>query len=149
MSAREVVVDSSVMVKWFIPEDYHEEAKALLRDHLMGEVTAVAPKYALVEFANALRKYLIRGLIDRANVGTIYGLLLESSPRLIDEDGGLVRRALEYSLREEITVYDSCYVMVARELETAFYTADERLLRRLRGRERVIRHIREYLAGGP
>jgi len=45
----------------------------------------VAPRHALLEFANTLRKYVARRLIDANEIHTIYRLLLESAPRLIEE----------------------------------------------------------------
>ena len=140
----EIVVDSNVLVKWFVPEDYHEEAKALLRDHLHGRITAVAPRYALLEFANTLRKYVARRLIDADKINTIYRLLLESAPKLIEEREEIVGRALNYSMEKGVTVYDACYIVIAKELDTVVYTADERVLKQLEGKERTIRHIREY-----
>jgi len=139
-----VVADSNVLVKWFIPEDYHEEAKALLRDHLYGSITVIAPRYALLEFANTLRKYVAKKLISTDKIRDAYRLLIESAPQLVEEKEELVRQAMEYSIQRGITVYDAYYVIVANELNTVVYTADERLLRQLEGRERVIRHVREY-----
>lgn len=148
MRVPEVVVDSSVLLKWFIPEDYHEEAKALLRDHLLGRVTAASPAFALLEFANALRKYVVRGLIDTDTAEKILGLLAESPPRLLPEDPESAGRALSYALENGVTVYDARYVVAARDLGTVLYTTDERLLRSLRGRKAPVAHVAEYRPAG-
>ncbi len=139
-----VVVDSNVLVKWFVPEDYHEEAKILLQDHLYGDVTVVAPRYALLEFTNTLRKYVIRKLIDVSKIRNIYELLIESAPQFIEEREELVRQAMDYSIQKGVTVYDAYYIITSHELNTVMYTADERLLRQLEGKEQVVKHIREY-----
>jgi len=140
----EVVVDSNILVKWFIPEDYHEEAKALLKDHLHGNVVVVVPWYALLEFANTLRKYVTKKIIGMNEVLAIYRLLIESAPHFIEEKEKLVSKALDYSVRRGTTVYDAYYIIIAQELNTVMYTADERLLRQLEGKEQLVRHIREY-----
>ncbi len=140
----EVVVDSNILVKWFIPEDYHEEAKALLKDHLHGNVVVVVPRYALLEFANALRKYVIKKIIGMNEILTIYRLLVESAPRFVEEKEGLVNKALDYSIRRGVTIYDAYYIVIAQELNTLVYTADEKLLRQLEGKEQLVRHISEY-----
>ncbi len=140
----EVVVDSNILVKWFIPEDYHEEAKALLKDHLHGNVIVVVPRYALLEFANALRKYVIKKIIGMNEILTIYRLLVESAPRFVEEKEGLVNKALDYSIRRGVTIYDAYYIVIAQELNTLVYTADEKLLRQLEGKEQLVRHISEY-----
>gem|GEM_PF-4942127 len=39
-----------------------------MNDHLHGVVTAVAPSYAILEFANTLRKHVARKLLSRSDV---------------------------------------------------------------------------------
>lgn len=144
MRGKRVVVDSSVLVKWFIPEDHHEEARALLEDHLYGRIEAVIPRYATLEFANVLRKYVIRGIVGRREIEEAFDLLVESAPVIIEEDEVLVRRALGYSIERGLTIYDAIYVILAKELGATFYTADEKLIRHLEGSEPLIKHIGEY-----
>ncbi|MEM0011159.1 MAG: type II toxin-antitoxin system VapC family toxin, partial [Candidatus Bathyarchaeia archaeon] len=57
-----VVADASVIVKWIIPEDYTEDALRLRDDFLDGKIDIHAPSIILLEVANALRKYYLRGL---------------------------------------------------------------------------------------
>ncbi len=52
---REVVVDSSVAVKWFSQEDKTNEALALRDSHVRGLVTLLATPLPSCELANALR----------------------------------------------------------------------------------------------
>ncbi len=144
MKEKRIVVDSNILVKWFIPEDYHEEAKALLEDHLYGRVEVVIPRYAVLEFANVLRKYRIRGIIGEREMREAFDLLVESAPMMMEENEELVRKALNYSLERSLTVYDAYYVVLARELEAILYTADDRVVRQLAGKEPSVKHIREY-----
>jgi len=146
MNMSKVVVDSNVLVKWFIPEDHHEEAKALLQDHLYGSTTVVTPRYALLEFANTMRKYVFRGLIDLEKALKIYELLVESAPQFFEEKEELVKKALDYAMQKGITVYDAYYIILAHEFNTVTYTADERLLTHLKGKEQAVKHIREYIS---
>ncbi len=139
-----VVVDSNVMIKWFIPEDYSEQALALCSDYLMGSIDIVAPMYSLLEFSNALRKYYVRGIIGVNEVFKIMKLLYEMKIEFMDIDEGLLREALKYSLENHIVVYDAYYIILAYKLDTVLYTADEKLLRRLRDKESRLKHIRTY-----
>ncbi|MDK2372776.1 MAG: type II toxin-antitoxin system VapC family toxin [Candidatus Korarchaeota archaeon] len=145
MKGRRIVVDSNILVKWFIPEDYHEEAKALLEDHLYGRVEVVIPRYAVLEFANVLRKYRVRRIIGEREVREAFDLLVESAPVMIEENEELVRKALDYSLERGLTMYDAYYMVLARELGAILYTADERVVRQLVGKESSLKHIREYV----
>ncbi|MDK2384343.1 MAG: type II toxin-antitoxin system VapC family toxin [Candidatus Korarchaeota archaeon] len=145
MKGKRIVVDSNILVKWFIPEDYHEEAKALLEDHLYGRVEVVIPRYAVFEFANVLRKYRVRGIIGERDMREAFDLLAESAPVMIEENEELVRKALDYSLERGLTVYDAYYMVLARELGAILYTADERVVRQLVGEESSLKHISEYV----
>ncbi len=141
---RHVVVDSCVMVKWFVPEEYSEEALSILDDHLDGRVTVVAPFFGLLEFANALRKYVARGVLSGRDALEAYDLLLEVGVEFRRIEESLVRRALQYSNEKGVTVYDAYYIVLAQELSTVFYTADEKLVRRLKGEEPIVRHVCDY-----
>ncbi len=59
-----VVVDSNVLIKWFISEKYSDCAKKIRDDHIRGYVNVVVPAYALLEFSNTLRKYVNRGSLQ-------------------------------------------------------------------------------------
>jgi len=50
-----VVVDSSVLVKWFVPEPDSTLAIALRQAHIDGRIRIAVPDLALLEVANALR----------------------------------------------------------------------------------------------
>ncbi|BES82850.1 type II toxin-antitoxin system VapC family toxin [Pyrodictium abyssi] len=141
---RRVVVDASVLVKWFVPEEFSDKAEAILNDHLDARVAVAAPSYALLELANALRKYVVRGVMGPGEAGEAFSLLLEMDVEFVEVDGELAREALGYAIDNGVTVYDAYYIVLARRLGTVFYTADEKLLRQLRGREPVARHVSEY-----
>ncbi len=75
-----------------------------------------------INYAEEVRKYLIRR---------------------VGESEKLISEALDYGLTNQVIVYDSYYVVLARRLGAVAYTVDERLLRRLRGKEPAIKHIKE------
>jgi hypothetical protein len=50
----DVVVDTSTAVKWYIPEQHHEQARALRDDFLNGKHDLCAPALMPFEAVNAL-----------------------------------------------------------------------------------------------
>ena len=142
---RKVVADSNVLVKWFIPEDYSREACILRDDHLYGRVRVIAPAYAALEFANSLRKYAARGAIKESAALKALDLLREVEVGFISTSFDLVSQSLKYSMEKNVTVYDAYYIVLARKHSTRVYTADEKLLRNLEGREVCIRHVVDYV----
>ena len=57
------VVDASIAVKWFIPEEHSEQALELLKSFSKEETELYAPATLKIEFTNAIRKYNVRELI--------------------------------------------------------------------------------------
>ena len=51
----EIVVDTSVVVKWYIPEQHHEQARALRDAYLDGAFDQVTPALMPFEAVNALK----------------------------------------------------------------------------------------------
>ena len=141
-----VVIDSNVVVKWFIPEEHSERARHLRNDHLLGCVEATAPQYAILEVYNALRKYHARGLLDKVTLAKIIDLLHKTRISLVNLENKTLDEALEYSLANHVTVHDAYYIVLARSLGTLFYTADDKLLERLGAKEPLIRHLKHYRA---
>ncbi len=139
-----VVIGSNVMVKWFIPGDYSEQALALCSDYLAGTIDIAVPAYSILEFSNALRKCYVRNIINFNQVFKIMKLLQEMRINFIHIDKDVLIKALEYSLERHVTVYDAYYIILAYELDTIFYTADEKLLKRLSGKDSRVKHIRTY-----
>lgn len=136
----EVVVDTSVVVKWYIPEQHHTEARALRDDYLDGKFDLVAPALLPFEAINALRysgHYDGERLEDAAQSLSEYGI--EFIP--FNETGPVA----EIANGLDLTVYDASYVALAQKLDTEVYTADGNLLDDLDGSySKLAEHIRTY-----
>lgn len=141
---RKVVVDSNVFVKWFVPEDYHEDVARLRDDCIYGRVEVYAPSFAVVEFCNALRKYVERGYLDREKALRIQSLFFEIGAKLVPIDRDLAKEALKYGVEHHVSVYDACYTVLARRLGCSFYTVDEKLLSIVGRVEPLAKHVKDY-----
>lgn len=142
----EVVVDASVVAKWYLVEPYREEALKLRDDYVSGYVSLVAPALLPFEVLNAIRyskrKIEERQLVEISLSLLLYGIKLHHPTAEYFEE---VARA---SLRNGITVYDAAYVALAKNKEIVLYTADEKLVEKLNDEYRkYVKHIREYDKG--
>lgn len=118
-----IVIDTSVVVKWFIPEQHHEQARALRDDYLEGKFDLVAPALMPFEAVNALRysgQYDGDRLEDAAESLPKYGIELVP----FDKIGPVAAIANDL----DITIYDASYISLAQKLDTKAYTADRNLL---------------------
>jgi len=124
---REVVVDASVVVKWFIEEEFSREARLLRDAYADGLVDIVAPSLLPYEVLNAL-KY--SGAFGEDELKEVATAIEDFQIRLFNLQGELARKAIELAMRKGITVYDASYVALAHILGTIVYTADEKLIKK-------------------
>lgn len=136
-----IVVDASVVVKWFIPEQDHQNARALRADYLDGAFDLLAPSCLSFEVLNALRYsdfFSADDLTAAAETVPKYGI------RTIPFGG--IERIVPCAETLDIPIYDAAYLAVAAEHETTMQTADEQLIETTHGTEYAahIGHINEY-----
>ena len=136
----ELVVDASVVVKWYIPERHHQQARGLRDAYLDGTFDLFAPALMPFEAVNALRysgHYEEERLEEASKSVPEYGIDLVP----FDKTGPVA----EIATTLDITVYDAAYVALARTLDTKVYTADRNLLDSLEGEYSTsAEHIRTY-----
>ena len=121
-----VVVDASVVIKWFIPEAGSDAASRLLA----SEDRLEAPDLLFAEITNAIWKKVLRGQLTRAEshllVNDLEKMAVGTTPcRALANDAHAIALATSRS------VYDSMYLALALRLETRVITADERFFRAL------------------
>ena len=126
------MVDASVGIKLFIPEDYSDRAESLFNPLAGGPRTEmVVPDLFYAECANILWKYVQRFGYSRAEARKDISELKSLDLKVVST-AFLMPRALELALKWEVTAYDACYLALAEELKAPFVTADQKLLKRLK-----------------
>ncbi len=122
-----IVVDSSVVVKWFVPEPLSEEARRVLDSYEAGAVTLLAPDLLVAEVGNIIwKKHRLQGLSkeDADQILDAFGeldIVFTSSAELLQD-------AFRIAVEQVRTVYDSLYVALSEKEKCVFVTADERLV---------------------
>jgi predicted nucleic acid-binding protein len=131
------VVDASVLVKWFLHEKEADRDRALaLRDlHISRRSTIFIPQLALLEVLNAVRFSPKADEEDgEMALETLHDLHLETKPPEID----LLRKANAIAWGYKITIYDALYVGLAEQVGHPLITADEVMVKKLKGRSIVV-----------
>lgn len=137
------VIDTSVAVKWFLPENGHEAAVALLDT----KATFEAPDLIFTEFATAMQKKISLGETDSVQAGesctTLQRLLGSVTPTLF-----LFERALEIALDMGHPVQDCIFLACADASGLHVVTADRKLIDRAskRGFEHLVFGIEDALS---
>ena len=135
------VVDASVLVKWFLHHQEADRDRALaLRDlHISGRSTIYIPELALLEVLNAIRFSSKADEEDgETALETLQDLNLETKPA----DGNLLRKANAIAWAYKITIYDALYVAVAEQVGFPLITADEAMIKKMKGHS-IVTKLRE------
>ena len=118
----EVVIDSSVAVKWFSEEEATPHALELRDSHVERRIALITTPLLACELANALRykpDYTNDRLVEAMN--HFYKLHLHEAPI----DARLLSHSSEIAFTGDVTVYDAVPVALAVLKKTKCITADQ------------------------
>lgn len=122
------VLDASVALKWFLPEEQSEHALRLRA----ASADLHVPAFFLLEFGHVVCKKQRRRELSMDDAVYIVRIIRSVALRR-HEDAALLPRALELALRLNSGLYDCMYLALAIELDCRLVTADRRLTRLVRG----------------
>lgn len=128
------VVDTSVFVRWFIPQPGHEHAIELLEAFIAGAVALATVDFARVELGNVLRKkaFLVRRCsLEELVAWTATVDDLGVQVHAVDREA--LARSVELAGRRVLSVYDALLVDRAIVEGRTLVTADQRLHRAVSG----------------
>ncbi len=116
-----LVIDSSVAVKWYLPEHGSDRAALLLR----AGRRLVAPDLLIGEIGNVLWKR--RREVPAVEIEAIAVALAAACPVALYPSTALLRGALAVALAYDRSVSDALYLALAVSEGCPLVTADERL----------------------
>jgi len=125
LEKQQAVADASIVAKWFLEEDFSEEARQLRDSFVTGKLTISVPSLLFYEALNALwHSSLFREeeLTLAARALSKYGFDVWE-PR-----GKVYEQSAMLSSKYDISVYDASYVALAFYLKATLYTADLELI---------------------
>jgi predicted nucleic acid-binding protein len=121
------VLDSSVALKWVLPEP--DSAKAIkLRDDFQAALHELLSLDVFpVEVAHALTRAERRTILAVGQASPLLAAVLATAPQLHPYQP-LLQGAIDISSQARIGVYDCLYVVLAEREKCQFVTADTRLV---------------------
>lgn len=124
-----IVLDASVILKWFFDESDRNIALNLLYNHVNGSNRVAIPDLFYYEFANVLatKTELMEEMISKA-MNNIFSLELLTFNL---EQANFVE-SVHLSRLYKISVYDASYIVLAKSLNVDFITADEKLAQKMK-----------------
>jgi predicted nucleic acid-binding protein len=117
-----IVIDASVVVKWFVDEEGHLDALPFSRD----EVELKAPDIVLAEVAHVLRRKVRTNVISTGQALNAIASLKSSFKNLVPS-AGLIDVAFKLSSAMDHSVYDAMYLACALDQpDDVLVTADKK-----------------------
>lgn len=124
-----IVVDASIIVKWFIKEQNSDLALKIRDRFVDGQLELLAPDLLHYEILNAL-KY--SKLFSQDNLASAAASLenygITQFPLIGDYAQEVVKLAEEYNL----SIYDAAYIGLTNILDVCAYSADKKLVDKIR-----------------
>ena len=139
------VVDASVAVKWYLPEEGQAQARALAVQSVEGRVQLVAPELLATEVANAAWKRQQRGELLPEEACEIASEVQQAPVTFLDVPPLLVT-ATHLATTLDCTVYDSLYLALVEVYDATLITSDRRLCEAARKKwpEERVKLLRDF-----
>ena len=124
MPANLIVLDASVVIKWFHEEKDTDRAIILQEQIAQGEVRTLVPPLLFYEVANVLTMKSGSEIEEVINAHQI----LENLPfQVVEVIHTVLEEAVRIAHQNHISVYDAIYVALAILSDATLVTADEKL----------------------
>lgn len=124
------LLDTSVVMKWFVGEEKSQKAWQIQSDYLNGRCDLSVPELLLYEVANALKftSFLLTSEKIKEKIESLIKLKINIYP--FDYD--ILQLSVDLAIERDITIYDAYFLTLARETESTFITSDEKLYNKIR-----------------
>jgi len=124
-----VVLDSSVVIKWFSNEEGTDKALVIREKYINGDIEIAIPDLVLYEVANALR---YNTSINENDIKEAVDSLNKLEIDIIVPTKEITNLAISYALKFGLTVYDAFFLSLADVLRFTCITADEKLYNKVK-----------------
>ena len=128
-----MILDASVVAKWFLVEEGTDKALRIREKYVNGEVDIAIPELLLYEVGNVL-KY--KGFSEDDVKSALFSIM-DMGFFISSISHSIMERTVEISSESDITIYDAVYVALADSLSTELVTCDVKLYERTKDKHNV------------
>ena len=123
-----LVLDNSVIIKWFTREKGRDRVIEYRNQFLKGEIDIALSDLILYEITNVLR---YNPNFDKNDVMDAMRSIIGLGVQILVPTTRILNIAIDFSFTHDITIYDAVYVALAKELNYDFVTADRKLFEKI------------------
>lgn len=128
MESKTLVLDASVIVKWYSEEEDTEKALRIRDLFCQNKINIIVPDLMFYETANVVR--YARGIVDKEKEAILNNIVLLNLDVVSVSRHNLVK-SLSLALKYDITIYDAIYLVIASQKKAVYVTADEKLKKKV------------------
>ncbi|MFN2220865.1 MAG: type II toxin-antitoxin system VapC family toxin [Anaerolineae bacterium] len=136
-----MIVDASVILSAFFPDEAQDQAQALIREHVIGQIQLSAPALLLYEVTNAVLQAKRRERISDEQAHDILSSF-EGLGIALEPVGW--QQMLPLAVRFDRSAYDAAYLALAEATEQPLITGDARMYNAVREHLEWVQWIGEY-----
>lgn len=135
-----VIIDASVVTKWFVEETNTKKALQIREDYRRNMIDLRSSQLMPFEVLNALRHNPELGQKEIERAGDA---ISRYQIALYPLQGELIPLCIGTALKYGLTIYDASYVSLSQFLVKALFTADEKLLSKTKDLG-MVHSLKEY-----
>ena len=121
MEKEALVLDASVIVKWFCEEEYTDIALRIRDRFFGGELNVVVSELMFYEVSNAIR---YNGVLSMEEKLELVGDMFSMDFDVVTSNKEILSEAMKSALDTDTTIYDNVYLAVGRFKRCNLITAD-------------------------
>ncbi len=135
----QVVIDTNVIVKLFLKEEYSDFALKLKDSYLAGKTDIVVNSLMKYEFINVL-KYK---KFSSAEIKLALQAIADYDFQIEEFSYPIADLTSDLAVKYNISSYDASYVALASSLGYTLYTSDTKLINKI-SNLKFVKHIKEF-----
>lgn len=118
-----VVLDTSVVAKWFLEEEGSDKATKIREEFLNGDTQIVICDLTLYELGNLLK---FKGF-SPSEINSALGSLFDLGVDIVAPTKSMLGVAAKIAEKCDLTFYDASFIALAQELQFKLKTADKKI----------------------
>lgn len=141
---RKLIVDASVGIKWYLPEEQNLTADIILHQFNANKIDIVVPFLFRLEVVNSLLSATLSKRITYALAESSVRNFLKQGFNIIDLSAQNYRGIYEFAHKYSLSVYDANYVLLAEQENCNFVTADRKLFLKINDKKPTVKWIDNF-----
>ena len=138
-----MIVDASVVLSALFPDEAQPQAQAVIRDHVLGEITLIAPTLFAYEITNAIWQAVRR---QRITLSQAEEILATTEGLAITQEPIAWQPILPLAAQFNRSAYDAAYLALAKTRNEPLITGDLRLYNAVKSELPWVRWVGDYEA---